>query len=47
MVDFKRSPAVAKGDRVRLVEMVSDPNPVPAGTLGTVWQVDRDGLVRR
>ena len=45
MVDFRRSPAVAVGDRVRLIEMVSDPKPVPPGTLGTVWRIDTLGTV--
>jgi uncharacterized protein DUF4314 len=45
VVDFKRSPTVAAGDRVRLVEMVSDPNPIPSGVLGTVWRIDALGTV--
>jgi hypothetical protein len=43
VVDFKRSPTVAVGDRVRLIEMRADPNPVPPGTMGTVWMVDSLG----
>jgi hypothetical protein len=36
---------VAVGDRVRLIEMVPDPAPIPAGTLGTVWKIDALGTV--
>lgn len=45
MVDFKRSPAVAVGDRVRLIEMASDPNPLRPGAIGTVWRIDALGTV--
>jgi len=36
----KRYPA---GTRIRLLEMADDPNPVPAGTEGTVTGVDSEG----
>jgi hypothetical protein len=45
MVDVTRSPRVKVGDRVRLIEMGGDPDPVPPGTLGTVWAVDALGTV--
>ena len=45
MVAFNRSPAVGVGDRVRLICMLSDPSPVPPGTLGTVWKIDALGTV--
>ena len=32
-----------KGDRVRLVAMHDDPDPIPAGELGTVVSVSRHG----
>lgn len=28
-----------KGDRIRLIKMENDPNPIPPGTLGTVYSV--------
>lgn len=34
------------GDRVRLMKMAEDPDPVPAGTLGTVLSVSRIGSGR-
>lgn len=34
------------GDRVRLVKMAEDPDPVPAGSLGTVLSVNRIGSGR-
>jgi hypothetical protein len=39
------SPPVAVGDRVRLLGMHADPNPVPAGTLGTVRMLDGVGTI--
>lgn len=35
------------GQRVECVEMVDDPNPVPAGTQGTVTHVDHWGILER
>lgn len=32
--------AVQKGDRIRLVSMPDDPNPIPSGTEGTVTHVN-------
>lgn len=45
MVDHARSPAVAVGDRVRLIRMHAEPSPVPPGTVGTVWTIDALGTV--
>jgi hypothetical protein len=45
VVDFSRSPPVAVGDRVRLLQMHLDPSPVPPGALGTVWLIDAMGTV--
>ena len=33
---MKRKCNLKAGDRVRLIEMGDDPNPIPAGTTGTV-----------
>ena len=27
------------GDRIRLIQMVDDPDPIPAGTIGTVTEI--------
>ena len=45
MSNIARSPAVAVGDRIRLVKMHIDLSPVPAGSLGTVWSVGALGTV--
>lgn len=45
MVDFARSPSITTGDRVRLIEMMAEPDPIPPGTLGTVWMIDALGTV--
>jgi hypothetical protein len=46
---MERQPPFQKGDRIRLLAMPEDPDPVPVGSLGTVervtdlwgkWQVD-------
>jgi len=34
---------LAKGNRIELIEMPEDPNPVPRGTRGTVTHVNRVG----
>lgn len=36
---------VKKGDRIRCVEMVDDPNPVEPGTEGTVDHIDGIGQI--
>lgn len=35
--------SVKKGDRIELIAMPEDPNPVPRGTRGTVTHVSRVG----
>ncbi len=32
-----------RGDRIRLIAMPDDPNPIPSGTVGTVISVDQIG----
>lgn len=34
------------GDRIRLVAMDDDPNPIPTGTMGVVTTVDQHGAGR-
>jgi hypothetical protein len=45
MVAFPTSPALKVGDRVRLILMASDPDPVSPGMLGTVDRIDDLGTV--
>ena len=34
---------VHKGDRIKLLQMNDDPDPIPAGTLGTVTFINKCG----
>lgn len=34
-----------KGDRIRLVEMPNDPDPIPVGTTGTVKSCEQVGFL--
>ena len=37
-----RKPKIAGlkvGDRIRLIQMIDDPDPIPAGTIGTVTEI--------
>jgi len=39
-----KQPPVAAGDKIRLINMPNDPNPVPSGTTGTVQRCVRVNL---
>ncbi len=43
--EFRKLNKELKGKRLRLIQMNDEPNPVPAGTEGTICNVDDAGTI--
>jgi hypothetical protein len=43
--EFRKLNKELKGKRLRLIQMNDEPNPVPAGTEGSIYHVDDTGTI--